>query len=235
MEDDTMPTWFAHHGRCFRDRAAAGRALAALLTAYVARHGTLVLALPRGGVPVAFEIARALGAPLDVLLARKLGVPGQEELALGAIAEGEVCVFNEDLVAELGLGPGQVEQIAAREGREIARQARAFRGGAAAPELHGRTVILVDDGLATGATMRAAIAAARAQGPARLVVAVPVAAHETVAQLTPLVDELVVVQEPEPLEAIGLWYEDFHPVSDDEVRRLLTLRQESPGARAGSS
>jgi putative phosphoribosyl transferase len=226
MSDERMPTWFARHGRCFRDRAAAGRALAALLTAYVARHGTIVLALPRGGVPVAFEIARALGAPLDVLLARKLGVPGQEELALGAIAEGGACVFNEELVAELGIGPGQIERIAAREAGEIARQARTFRDGGALPELHGRTVILVDDGLATGATMRAAVEAARAQNPARLIVAVPVAARETVEQLKPLVDELVVDQVPEPLDAIGLWYEDFHPVSDDEVRRLIRKKGE---------
>lgn len=221
MAEDRMRTWFARRGRCFRDREAAGRALAALLSAYVARSGTIVLALPRGGVPVAFEVARALGAPLDLMLARKLGAPDQQELALGAIAEGGALALNDELIAEIGIAPAELEQIAARETAEIVRQARVYRGERAAPSLRGQTVILVDDGLATGATMRAAIAATRAQGPKRVVVAAPVAAKETVEQLAHLADEVVVAQTPEPLGAIGLWYEDFRPVGDSEVRRLL--------------
>jgi putative phosphoribosyl transferase len=213
--------WFASRGRRFADRSAAGRALSAHLMAYVAQPDTLVLALPRGGVPVGFEIARALGAPLGLILARKLGAPGHGELALGAIAEGGVRVLNDDVIASLEVSPAMIEGLTTHEAGELERQATAYRGGLPAPELGGRTVILVDDGLATGATMRAAIAAVRAQKPARIVVAVPIAAGETAEQLAPLVDELVVVERPEELGAIGLWYEDFLPVGDDEVRGLL--------------
>jgi predicted phosphoribosyltransferase len=166
-------------------------------------------------------VARAIAAPLDLLLARKLGVPGQRELAMGAIAEGGAQALNQDVVEAIGVGPGPIAQVAAAEEREIARQAAAYREGRRPPELRGRTVILVDDGLATGATMRAAIAAARAGGAARLIVATPVAAPDTVALLRPLVDEIVAVETPEPFGAIGMWYDDFGQVSDDEVRALL--------------
>lgn len=218
--------WFTGRGRHFTDRSGAGRALAAHLMAYVAQPDTLILALPRGGVPVGFQVARALGAPLDLILARKLGAPGQDELALGAIAEGGVQVLNDDLVASLAISPATIRRLARCEAGEIARQARAYRGGRPAPELRGRTVILVDDGLATGATMRAAIAAVRAQRPARTVVATPVAARQSAEELAPLVDELVVVERPEELGAIGLWYDDFAPVGDDEVRGLLRAAAE---------
>jgi predicted phosphoribosyltransferase len=229
--------WFTSRERHFADRSAAGRALAAHLMTYVAQPDTLVLALPRGGVPVGFEVARALGAPLGLILARKLGAPGHEELAVGAIAEGGARALNDDVLASLDIGPALVERLVAREAAEIERQARAYRGGQPGPALRGQTVILVDDGLATGATMRAAIAAVRAQLPARIVVAAPVAASETVEQLAPLVDELVVVEHPEELGAIGLWYDDFAPVGDDEVRGLLReaaeLRAAAPHAGEG--
>ncbi|HMP72161.1 MAG TPA: phosphoribosyltransferase family protein [Kiritimatiellia bacterium] len=225
--------WLASRGRRFADRAAAGRALAARLDRYVARRDSLVLALPRGGVPVAFEVARALGAPLDLILVRKLGVPGEEELALGALAEGGLRVLNDDVVAAAGVGLATIERIAARAEAEIARQARAYRGGRTPPALRDRTVILVDDGLATGATMRAAVAAARAQAAARVIVAAPVAAPETVGLLAPTVDEVVACERPDALGAIGLWYDDFRPVGDDEVRELLRqtaeLRAEGGG------
>lgn len=228
-------SWLATHRHRFSDRAAAGRALAAHLTHYVARPHTLVLALPRGGVPVGFEVARALGAPLDLILARKLGVPGEEELAFGALAEGGARVLNYDLVASLEISPALIERATAAQAAEIARQGRAYRGDRPPPELRGCTVILVDDGLATGATMRAAIAAARAQAPARLIVAAPVAARDTVELLAPLADELVVVERLEGLGAIGLWYDDFSPVGDDEVRRLLGLAADlrTAGRRVG--
>lgn len=213
-------------GRRFPDRLAAGRALAARLNAYIARAKTIVLALPRGGVPVAFEIARALGAPLDLILVRKLGVPGQEELAMGAIAEGGRQTLNADVIGDLRIVPATIARVADRESAELARRSRLYRGDRPPPDLRGRTVILVDDGLATGATMRVAIAAAREQAPARIIVAVPVAAHETVDQLRPLVDELVTLGTPEPLGAIGLWYDDFRPVCDDEVRALLRKAQD---------
>lgn len=221
MESNHARMWSIRRGRRFPDRAAAGRALAARLAAYADRPETLVLALPRGGVPVAFEIARSLGAPLDLMLVRKLGVPGQRELAMGAIAEGGVRVLNEDLIAALQISPNRIERVAADEALELERRARAYRGSRPAPSLRGRVVILVDDGLATGATMRAAILASRAQAPARLIVAAPVAAAETAALLQPLVDELVVVELPEPFGAIGLWYEDFAQISDEEVRALI--------------
>lgn len=226
---DYIRSWLASRGRRFADRGAAGRALAERLGAYAGRADTLVLALPRGGVPVAFEVARALGAPLDLLLARKLGVPGERELAMGAIAEGGAQALNEDVIGALGVGPGLIAQVAAAESREIARQAAAYREGRPPPELQGRTVILVDDGLATGATMRAAIAAARARGATRLIVAAPVAADDTVALLRAQADEIVAVETPEPFGAIGMWYDDFSQVSDDEVRALL--RRAAPPER----
>ncbi|MGB9633600.1 MAG: phosphoribosyltransferase [Chloroflexaceae bacterium] len=223
-----LHSWILGQGRRFHDRTAAGRALAARLTAYADRPDTIVLALPRGGVPVGYEIATALNAPLDLMLVRKLGVPGEEELAMGAIAEGGVRVLNTDVVRGLRIDPDTIAQVAAREGQELERRGRLYRGGRLAPDLRGKTVILVDDGLATGATMRAAIVAARAQEPARIIVAAPVAARETVALLESMVDEVIVVQTPEPLAAIGLWYEEFPQVSDEEVRALLRRAAERP-------
>lgn len=222
----------ASEGGRFRNRTAAGRALAARLSGHLADPSTLVLALPRGGVPVAFEVARGLDAPLDLLLARKLGVPGEEELAMGAVAEGGLQVLNDELVEALAIPPAQIARAAAAAGHEIERQARAYRDDRPTPELRGRTVILVDDGLATGATMRAAVGVARAMGAARVVVAAPVAARETAELLAPLVDELVVVEMPEPFGAIGLWYDDFGPVGDDEVRAILQLAAELRAAGA---
>jgi predicted phosphoribosyltransferase len=226
--------WFLRPEPCFADRAEGGRALAAQLKAFVGAQDVVVLALPRGGVPVAFEVARALGAPLELLLVRKLGTPGHEELAMGAIAEGGVRVVNAEVVSELGIGPDELERVAEAEQQELARRALLYREGKAPPELRGRTAILVDDGLATGMTMRAAIASARAQGPARLLVAVPVAAADTAAVLRPVVDELIAVKRIAHLGAIGLWYADFSQTRDDEVCRLLhaaTERQSPPPKR----
>jgi putative phosphoribosyl transferase len=205
----------------FRDRTDAGRRLAARLVEYAGRAGVLVLALPRGGVPVAFEVARALGAPLGVFLVRKLGAPGQEELAMGAIASGGVCVVNEPVVRELRVSGEEFEGVAARERAELERRERAYLGDAEAPEARGRTVILVDDGLATGSTMRAAATALRRQGPERVVVAVPVASRETCEELRAEVDEVVCAETPEPFRGVGRWYEDFSQTTDEEVRALL--------------
>jgi predicted phosphoribosyltransferase len=181
----------------------------------------LVLALPRGGVPVAFEVARALGAPLDVFLVRKLGVPGHEELAMGAIATGGVRVVNEAVVRELGIGGEVIDAVAGRERAELERRERAYRGERPAPEVRGRAVILVDDGLATGSTMRAAALAVRRQEPERVVVAAPVAARATCAELLAEVDDVVCAATPEPFYGVGRWYEDFSQTTDEEVRELL--------------
>ncbi|HKI38383.1 MAG TPA: phosphoribosyltransferase [Gemmataceae bacterium] len=205
----------------FPDRAAAGRALAQQLGHYANRRDVLVLALPRGGVPVAYEVARALNAPLDVFLVRKLGVPGQEELAMGAIASGGVRVLNEEVVRLLGIPDEVIDSVAEAEWRELARRERAYRDDRPPPEVRGRTVILIDDGLATGTTMRAAVAALRQMGPARIVVAVPVAAAATADELRDEVDDVVCLQTPEPFYAVGSWYEDFAQTSDAEVHALL--------------
>jgi len=207
--------------RRFRNRAEAGRALAAQLVGYAGRDDVLVLGLPRGGVPVAAEVARALGAPLDVFLVRKLGVPGREELAFGAIASGGARVLNRDVVATLGIDAEAVEEVVARERTELERRAAAYRGTAEPPDVRGRVVILVDDGLATGASMRAAVEAVRGLGPARVVVAVPVAAPQTCEELAPAVDEIVCLLTPEPFFAVGMWYADFSETTDDQVRALL--------------
>jgi len=205
----------------FADRTHAGRVLATELARYAHRPDVSVLALPRGGVPVGYEVARALGVPLDVFVVRKLGVPGHEELAMGAIASGGVRLLNEDVVALAGVSEEAIDEVAAREAAEIRRRERVYRGDRGPPDLRGRTVILVDDGLATGASMRAAAAAVRRQGPAWVVVAVPAAAADTCETLRGEVDELVCLMTPEPFHAVGLWYEDFSQTSDEEVRQLL--------------
>lgn len=217
----------------FADRAEAGRRLAAALARYASRPDVVVLGLPRGGVPVAFEVAQALGAPLDVFVVRKLGVPGREELAMGAVASGGVRVVNEDVVETLRIPPTVIEQVAAREERELARRERLYRGGRPTLALAGKTAILVDDGLATGSTMRAAIAAARRLDPAAVVVAVPVGSPDVCADLRSLADEVVCVETPPFLYAVGLWYRDFTQVSDDEVRELLARANAS--AREGET
>jgi len=205
----------------FRDRADAGRRLAAKLRPLAGREDVIVLALPRGGVPVGFEVARGLGVPLDVFLVRKLGTPGREELAMGAIASGGVRVLNTEIVRALGITPDEIAGAAAREAGELRRREEAYRDGRPAPDLRGKTVILVDDGLATGSTMRAAVAAVRKLGPARGVVAVPVGAAETCQEFRGVADDVVCVDTPEPFFAVGNWYEDFAQTTDDEVRDLL--------------
>jgi putative phosphoribosyl transferase len=210
----------AQEGR-FRNRAEAGRLLAEQLHEYSGRDDVLVLALPRGGVPVGLEIARELKAPLDVFLVRKLGLPGQEELAMGAIASGGARVLNEDLVSSLGLDQELIDSVAEREQAELARREKAYRGDRPPPDVRGKTVILVDDGLATGSSMRAAVAALREQAPGRIIVAVPAAPRQTCDELRRHVDELVVLKTPRPFYAVGVWYEDFSEVSDEDVRRLL--------------
>jgi len=207
--------------RPFRDRGEGGRFLAAKLARYADRADVLVLALPRGGVPVAYEVARALGAPLDVFLVRKLGVPGHEEYAMGAIATSGVRVLNGDVVSALGIPHDVIDAIAARERQELERRERLYRGGRPPPEVRGRTVILVDDGLATGATMQAAIKALRQHKPTRIVVAVPTASPDACEQLRAQADEVVCATTPEPFHAVGLCYEDFSQTTDEEVRDLL--------------
>lgn len=205
----------------YQNRADAGRQLASKLTRYAHQPDVLVMALPRGGVPVAYEVAKALGAPLDIFLVRKLGVPGHEELAMGAIASGGVRVLNTWVVEQLGLSDETIDAVAAEELRELERRERLYRGERPAPEVRGRTVILVDDGLATGSTMRAAVAALRRQQPARIVVAVPVGSRETCAEFQDEADETVCAQTPRPFRAVGLWYEDFAQTTDEEVGQLL--------------
>jgi len=207
--------------RPFRDRREAGQLLATKLTAYANRPDVLVLALPRGGVPVAYEVARALGAPMDIFLVRKLGVPGYEELAMGAIATGGVRVLNDELVGGLRIPDYIIDEVAAWEQQELERRERLYRGDRPVPDVRGRTVILVDDGLATGATMQAAVKALRLQQPARIVVAVPTAAPETCTQLKAVADDVICAITPEPFHAVGLWYEDFSQTTDEEVRDLL--------------
>jgi predicted phosphoribosyltransferase len=205
----------------FRNRTDAGRQLAEKLAAYADRPDVLVLALPRGGVPVGFEVARALGAPLDVFLVRKLGVPGYEELAMGAVATGGVRVLNDEIVRGLGISEREIDAVVARELQELARRGRLYRGDRPPPDVAGRTVILVDDGLATGATMRAAVAALRRQQQARIVIAVPTASADTSEALKAEADDVVCAITPEPFFAVGHWYEDFTQTTDDEVRDLL--------------
>lgn len=213
----------------FPDRAAAGRVLAARLDHLVGRDGLVVLGLPRGGVPVAFEVAAHLGAPLDVFVVRKLGVPGQEELAMGAIASGGLRVVNRQVVDHLGITPENVEAVARRELEVLRERERSYRGDRAPLELEGASVVLVDDGLATGASMRAAAAAVQRRNPATVVVAVPVAAPETCEAVRADADEVVCVLTPASLHAVGLWYEDFSQVGDEEVAELLRRAPRSAG------
>ena len=210
----------------FRDRTEAGRLLASRLAHYVNRPNVLILALPRGGVPVAFEIARALQAPLDVLLVRKLGVPGQEELAMGAIAGGNVRVLQSDVVSALGIPLSAIETVTAEEMRELARRERAIRGDRPRPQIRNREIILVDDGLATGSTMYAAFASLKHQQPQSIIVAVPVAAREVCDEFRNAVDEIICLRTPESFHAVGLWYEMFPQLTDEEVREFLSKADE---------
>ncbi|MGH9905776.1 MAG: phosphoribosyltransferase [Pyrinomonadaceae bacterium] len=220
----------------FRNRIDAGKQLAARLMRYAGRPDVLVLALPRGGVPVAYEVAKQLGAPLDVFLVRKLGVPGYEELAMGALASGGMRVINDDVVSYLKIPEEVINAVAAEEQQELERREKQYRGDRPPPDVKSRTVILIDDGLATGSTMRAAAAALREQDPARIVVAVPVSAPETCDDFRSEVDEIVCAVTPEPFRGVGLWYEDFSQTTDEEVRELLEgARQKPRHASSGAS
>ena len=205
----------------FIDRRNAGRVLASRLAKYTGRDDVVVLALPRGGVPVAYEVASALGVPMDVFLVRKLGTPGHRELAMGAIASGGVRVVNEDVVHWYGISDSAIQRIAREEQEELERRERAYRGDRPAPDLTNRILILIDDGLATGSTMRAAAQAVRARRPARVVIAVPVGAPQTCAELAAVADEVICARMPEPFSAVGQWYLNFDQTDDDEVRELL--------------
>jgi len=216
--------------RAFRDRMEGGQRLAAALQPYASDPSVVVLGLPRGGVPVAYEVASALHAPLDVFVVRKLGVPGHSELAMGAIARGGVRVINPDVVASLNIPQFTMDAVAEREMHELERRERTYRGDLPPANLSRRTVILVDDGLATGSTMRAAVAAVRQYDPARIVVAVPVAAKETCERLRREVDDVVSVVMPQDFHAVSLWYREFTQTSDGEVRRLLVAAN-AAGAR----
>jgi len=212
--DPTMRTRFS-------DRREAGRQLAALLQPLAEDPDLIVLGLPRGGVPVAYEVAAALGAPLDVFVVRKLGVPGHEEYAMGAIASGNIRVVNHEVVRQLQIPTSTVEQVERAERRELERRERLYRGDRPAPSLHHRTVVLVDDGLATGSTMLAAVAAVRTQRPRRIVVAAPVASREARDTLRRQADDCVCVSTPDPFYGVGLWYLNFNQTTDDEVQQLL--------------
>jgi predicted phosphoribosyltransferase len=211
----------------FRDRTEAGRVLATRLSHYAGMPGAIVLALPRGGVPVGYEVAVALGLPLDVLVVRKLGVPGHEELAMGAIAGG-ATVVNGEVVDALGIPEAVIREVEAAERRELDRREQRYRGARPRPELSGRTVLVVDDGLATGSTMRAAIGALRVAGPERIVAAAPTGAKQSVAGLGRVADEVVVATTPSPFVAVGQAYKRFGQTSDEEVARLLRAAAERP-------
>lgn len=207
--------------RRFRNRREAGRALADELSAYRNRNDVIVLALPRGGVPVAYEVATAIKAPLEVFVVRKLGIPWHEELAMGALASGGVRFLDESLIKAAGVSDADVARVTEYEQEELERRERLYRGDRTFPSLDGKTVILVDDGLATGSTMRAAVAALRLEKPSRIVVAVPVAAQETCQAFETIADNIVCAMTPEPFTAVGLWYDDFSQTTDREVHELL--------------
>ena len=214
----------------FMDRRDAGRVLASRLRSYAGRTDVVVLALPRGGVPVGYEVASALDAPLDVFLVRKLGTPGHRELAMGAIASGDVRVLNDDVVRWYGIPESAIEQVAREEAAELERREREYRHGKPALDLANRIVILVDDGLATGSTMRAAAQAVRMHRPSRVVVAVPVGAPQTCSEIAAVADEVICARMPEPFSAVGQWYGDFEQTGDDEVRDLLQKSAATPEA-----
>lgn len=217
----------------FRDRIDAGKKLAAQLKTYANRPDVIVLALPRGGVPVAYEVARELNAPLDVFLVRKLGVPGHEELAMGAIATGGTRILNDDVVTSLNLSDEAINRVAAKEQQELERREQAYRGGRPPLEMSDRTVLLVDDGLATGATMRAAAVALQKLQPKQVIAAVPVAASETCNEFRMQVDDIICAETPQPFYAVGLWYNNFSQTTDQEVRELLEqARHQQPAASA---
>lgn len=213
--------------RLFWNRKQAGERLAKRLMGYADREDVLILALPRGGVPVGFEIARVLHAPLDVFVVRKLGTPGQEELAMGAIAPGGIRELNRDIVDTLMISDETLEMIVRQEQAELERREKAYRGDRPRPEIRGKTVILVDDGLATGASMRAAVHAIRTMSPEKIIVAVPVGAVDTCKDFRNLADEIVCLEKPEPFYGVGAWYEDFSQTSDEEVREFLDRAQEA--------
>lgn len=215
----------------FRNRAHAGQLLASLLEKYSDRPDVIVLGLPRGGVPVAFEVARKLNAPLDVFVVRKLGVPEHRELAMGAIATGGVCVLNRNVMETLGLSQLTLDAVAAEEQKELARRELLYRGRKAAPRLGGKTVILVDDGIATGSTMRAAVRAIRLQGPACVVVAIPVCALSAFDDFRNEADEVIALMTPENFYSVGQWYQDFSQTEDEEVTELLAASRSSAAAK----
>lgn len=210
----------------FEDRKDAGKKLGSALMSHVENENCLILALPRGGVPVAYEAARELGVPMDILLVRKLGVPGQEELAMGAIASGGIQVLNKGLINMLGIPEESIDTVAKREDQEMKRRERIYRGNNPALEIKGKTVIIVDDGLATGATMRAAAEALRARNPGKIIVAAPVASPDTCEALNVVADEVVCLQTPQPFSSVGQWYKNFDQTSDEEVTELLNKSNE---------
>lgn len=212
----------------FKNREDAGRQLALALTDYANRSDVVVLGLPRGGVPVAAEVGRALSLPVDVFLVRKLGVPGHSELAMGAIAEGGVRVLTHRLIAELGIPAAAIDQVAVREQLELDRRERLYRGDRPRPTVQDRTVIVIDDGLATGATMEAAVLALKSLHPAAVIVAAPVGARETCKRLAHIADRVICAEQPDPFSAVGLWYGDFSQTTDDEVSQVLASAKTSP-------
>lgn len=210
----------------FQDRTDAGRQLAEKLDAYIGREGVIVLALPRGGVPVAYEVAQALQAPLDIFLVRKLGLPGHEELAMGAIASGGVRILNQEMINAMRIPGALIDAVSQREQQELARREQIYRDDNPSPLLQDQVAILVDDGLATGASMAAAVTALRAHNPEEIVVAVPLAAAESCELFAQRVDRIVCLETPDPFFGVGLWYEDFTKVRDEQVRDLLTRAAE---------
>lgn len=215
----------------YRDRREAGAVLAERFRHYAGRTDVIVLALPRGGVPVAYEVASAIGAPLDVFMVRKLGLPGHPEFAMGAIASGGVRVLNEDLIRWYSIPASAVEQVARAEQQELERREQAYRAGRPPLPVDGRTVILIDDGLATGATMRAAVLAVRRLLPSEIIVAAPVGAPEACRALDEVADDVVCGRMPDPLRAVGLWYQNFEQTTDDEVRALLAAAAGAPSMK----